>query len=212
MAVVYWIHLAEHTDITSEGYVGASKSTAKHRMVGHNSSARTGSELIVHKALRKYSDKILVATVVEGSDEYCYEVENKLRPSAYTGWNSAVGGDQVTMLGRKHSEATKSAMSVSRKAAGLTAEHLEKMRIARPPKDSKMFIGWLNPKANKAIWLDAEELYTLYCSYPSCGQKRLAKASGKYTSDSLETVTAKFKSGWNPSADSDYIKWKATNG
>jgi len=36
MAVVYWIHLPEHTDIASQGYVGVSNTTASKRFTHHN--------------------------------------------------------------------------------------------------------------------------------------------------------------------------------
>ena len=56
-----------------------------------------------YRALKKYSDKLVVTTLVEGSDEYCLEIERKLRPEPDIAWNISCGGG-APMLGRKHSE------------------------------------------------------------------------------------------------------------
>jgi hypothetical protein len=70
---VYWLHLPEHTDILTEGYVGITKNPVR-RFYQHK-----------YKNLnRKFVD--------EGSKQYCREVEYKLRPRANIGLNINPGG------------------------------------------------------------------------------------------------------------------------
>lgn len=79
MAVVYWVHLPEHTDIFSQGYVGATTDLAK----------RTRSHK--HK-FKDLWDKLVVDTILVAESAYCYLIEKKLRPSRNIGWNKSQGG------------------------------------------------------------------------------------------------------------------------
>jgi hypothetical protein len=98
LCYVYWIHLPEHIDITTEGYVGATKSNVKDRWVAHNSWAKQplvqGNERL-HEALN--SDNELIYEVVYTSYNYeeCLELEAQYRPDRYIGWNKARGGGQL---------------------------------------------------------------------------------------------------------------------
>jgi hypothetical protein len=212
MAVVYWLHLPEHTDIASQGYVGVSNTTAAKRFVKHSSDARRGSQYTVHKAIRKYRDKVAVDTIVEGDSDYCYTIERSLRPSSRIGWNCAVGGDIPSTRGMKHSDETKSRMSAIRQGKKLSPDTVSKMVSTRKASTSGRFKDWDNGRANVAVWRVAESLYETYLTIPACGHRRLAKAYGSFTFRQLTAITDKFKSGWIPSKDSDYMKWKATNG
>jgi hypothetical protein len=209
MAVVYWLHLPEHTDIASQGYIGVSKNTAKSRFKSHKCSANRGSPYPVHRAIRKYRDKIVLSTILSGAEDYCYLIEGRLRPSPGIGWNIALGGVKANMSGRRHSEATRQHLSEVRKAVGLSKERMEAMKAGI--KKPRNFPVWNNSKANKLVWLEAEHLFKLFKSQAKCGHKLLAKLSGVFTSDNLETITAKFKSGWNPCEDATYQEWKAVS-
>ena len=98
LCYVYWIHLLEHTDIATEGYVGATKSNVKDRWVAHRSWAKQpliqGNERL-HEALN--SDNELIYEVVFTSYNYeeCLELEAQYRPDRYIGWNKARGGGQL---------------------------------------------------------------------------------------------------------------------
>jgi len=212
MAVVYWIHLPEHTDIASQGYVGVSNTTASKRFIHHNSDANLGSKFPVHRAIRKYKDSLILDTLLEGPSDYCYMIENKLRPSASVGWNCAVGGEIPSTLGMKHSSETKSRMASARLGKKLSAATVSKMVATRRATTSGRFKDWDNGRSNTAVWLSAEMLYATYLTIPGCGHRRLANAFGKFTFRQLTAITEKFKTGWIPSEDSDYTKWKATNG
>ena len=79
MAHVYWLHLPEHTDFLTEGYIGAAS----------NITARLRS----HKhRFKSIWDKMIVELLVESTITYCFELEEKLRPYRRIGWNIAAGG------------------------------------------------------------------------------------------------------------------------
>lgn len=116
MAFVYWIRLPEHTDMSSEGYIGFTSKSVESRLRQHkdDSTREKCKNLPIYNAMRKYGDLLIVDTLVEGSDEYCLTVENKLRPEVKIGWNIKIGGS-FGSLGVKASAETRLAMSESRK-------------------------------------------------------------------------------------------------
>ena len=85
---VYWIRLPEHTDILTQGYVGVSVSGSELRFRRHIKCAENGSKLIVHVAIRKYCDKIIIEDVVFADPEYCLELEFKLTRTRVPRWQS----------------------------------------------------------------------------------------------------------------------------
>jgi group I intron endonuclease len=148
LAVVYWIRAPHHTDIFTEGYVGVTTQTAEKRFDKHVKDAKRGSELAVHQAIRKYGDKITVEVVIEGSEDYCYLMENKLRPEPHIGYNIAMGGNVSCTTGRKHTEESK------RKMARCGEDH-HAFGKKQPPevvaKRSEMFKGEGNPMFGKTL-------------------------------------------------------------
>ncbi len=86
-AFVYWLHLPEHTNILTEGYIGVTRDPEK-RLVQHRKSTDNRH---LRFAFAKY--KNIVHTILLKNDEtYCYEMEAKLRPSEAIGWNISPGG------------------------------------------------------------------------------------------------------------------------
>lgn len=70
------------------------------------------------------------------------------------------------------------------------------------------YFAWRAGNSNKILWKDAQYLYDLYSSKPTCGIKRLCTlCSSRYTSSQLSTITRLFNSGWIPSQDTNYMKW-----
>lgn len=148
MAFVYWIKAPHHTDMFSEGYIGFTSTTVENRYKEHKAKAKnTASNLKLHNALRKYEKDVSIVTILEGTNEYCLEVEKKLRSRENIGWNIAVGGE-APMLGRKHTEenrkkqslaqigkihsdATRLKMSASQKEVGMTPAKAEALKKAR---------------------------------------------------------------------------------
>ena len=90
---VYWIHLPNQTNVAIEGYVGIAMNFEQ-RMSAHKSCAKTGKEQTLYKAIRKYGWDNLVKEIILICDEdYCLEIEKKLRPTPRIGWNIAIGGE-----------------------------------------------------------------------------------------------------------------------
>lgn len=93
---VYWIHLPQHTDVALQGYVGIAKNFEQ-RMFAHKSCAKIGKEQILYKAIRKHGWTNLIKEIILISDEnYCVEIEKKLRPKERVGWNIACGGGEIS--------------------------------------------------------------------------------------------------------------------
>lgn len=79
MAYVYWLHLPEHQDFLTEGYIGAASNIAA-RLRSHK-----------HR-FKNIWDTIVVKLLVESTIDYCFEVEAKIRLNRNMGWNVAAGG------------------------------------------------------------------------------------------------------------------------
>lgn len=218
MAFVYWIRHKDHTDIFSEGYIGVTTRSVATRYRKHLDSVNLGSAFTVHNAIRKYGEEIVVQTLLEASDEYCYEIENKLRPLGVIGWNLAVGGTTAGMLGRTHTEETRQKLSEINKGKKLSEETVRRMseRVPTERQMAALAAGrklpsysapkWLNPFANKDIWLRAIEIFNIYSEKP-CGQRVLSKKLNIKSPDSLKVMLTLFKNNWNPSLDSEYLNW-----
>jgi hypothetical protein len=99
---LYWIKLPEHTDPRTQGYVGVSVRGCHKRMLEHYRATAKGSDLIVHRAMRKHTDNIEVVDLLKASPEFCLMVERELRPIYRTEgtWNINAGGE-LAQLGCK---------------------------------------------------------------------------------------------------------------
>ena len=86
---VYWIRCANHTDMMSQGYIGVSGRFDR-RMWEH---FKLVGNPHLKNAIKKYGWDALVKSEILISDEdYCLDIEKKLRPNKSIGWNCAVGG------------------------------------------------------------------------------------------------------------------------
>lgn len=223
MAFVYWIHLKEHTDVFCEGYVGYTGKSVEVRFKKHIRDATVGDKrnYKLHNAIRKYGDEVVISTLIEGSDDYCLLMEEKLRPTKNLGWNHIVGGSKPpSMLGRKMKSSTKDKIGESNKKiiAAMTpderisrysylkglkrsAETLEKYKKAQEGKHT----SWLVKNANLSVWSIAQEVYN-YLQLNSVGGKRLSSAFNLKECQ-INALMKKIKAGWNPSEDQDYLSW-----
>jgi len=89
--ILYWIRLATHSDMSTEGYIGVSFNF-KQRM---NEHFKFTSKLNSHfgNAISKYGwDNLIKEIIFEGSSEECYAKEKELRSKFQIGWNEAIGG------------------------------------------------------------------------------------------------------------------------
>ncbi len=128
MCKVYWLHHKDHTNI-HEGYIGVSINVDR-RLKEHFSNKENPH---LHYAFQKYNN-IECTILLEGSEDYCYEIEKKLRPNKKMGWNIAEGGAKPPIQignqwnkGRRHSKEFKMKMSIIHKGKILSEEHKEKI-------------------------------------------------------------------------------------
>jgi len=93
-AVIYWIRSKEHTDITCQGYVGVAKNATK-RWWGHKwaiKANRHENQLFANAVNKHGWDNLIKEIVLIADEQYCYDIESKLRSECKIGWNLAVGG------------------------------------------------------------------------------------------------------------------------
>lgn len=133
LSCVYWIHTPEMTDPKTQGYIGVSSRGLAIRYDRHKKDTKAGSQLPVHRAMRKYGDVIVVTSLVEADPEFCLMVEEAFRPVAQMGgriWNVSAGGG-MGMLGAKISQETSRKRSESLKGRIFTEEHKKKIGDAQ---------------------------------------------------------------------------------
>ena len=86
---VYWIHHPDHTDMFSQGYIGVSVNARK-RWIDHR---RHQENRHFANAVKLYGWDLLVKKqILIAEEDYCLDIERKLRPEKNIGWNIAVGG------------------------------------------------------------------------------------------------------------------------
>lgn len=90
---IYWIHLPEHQDILSEGYVGISNNPSK-RLKSHRTRSNNPH---LSNCFKKYPN-IVMDVLIEAEESFCKEIEEKLRPSKNIGWNIEKGGGKPPVL------------------------------------------------------------------------------------------------------------------
>lgn len=99
---VYWIHRKEHNDILSQGYVGITKEGRIKRRFWEHKTLSTNRHL--KSALNKYDD-IVSEVILIASEDYCKDIEFKLRNKESIGWNIAIGGSlPPSFKGKKRSQ------------------------------------------------------------------------------------------------------------
>jgi hypothetical protein len=90
-ATIYWIHLATHTDIETQGFIGVSTNYLKRFQTHRNASVKnTHTNQQLATAFNTHSD-IVVDVFMMGTKSFCYQIEATLRPRPNIGWNLAPG-------------------------------------------------------------------------------------------------------------------------
>ena len=200
MAFVYWIRKKEHTDIFTQGYVGITSKTVEERYKRHRENANCVNPVdnILYKAMLKYgSDNLVVSTLVECSYEYASNLEKKLRPERYIGWNIAIGGADPTRLGQNHSPETKEKMRAAKLGKKQSKTHIDKVVAHRMNKSP-----WDRPTANKETWRYAD-IY--YLAWLSCKSHETVSRKLKISVGTLNSVFRNFENGYNPFLDPSWI-------
>ena len=104
MSYVYWIHLKNHKDFNSEGYIGVAKNPLnrfnKHKNLSKNNKH---PNKILSENLN--SGNCLLTIIFEDTDLNCYKKEFELRPNYRIGWNICPGGEGgSTNLGKSYGQ------------------------------------------------------------------------------------------------------------
>lgn len=235
MAYVYWIHLPEHTDILTEGYIGYTSRTVDERWKGHLKECKRSRNVNypVYRAIAKYGAAILVTTLLEGSEEYCLDVENKLRPSRKIGWNLQEGGNKGTK-GVDVTPETRAKISAAGKGRVFSEEHRRKLsevqtgRVMSEDTKAKMSEQrsgiprsehtkvkhsqtlqqnpWRNSKAIKEIWVAAQDFYSKFAEDTSVSLIKFSR-SLSVGECRLKKMLSKFKEGWVPEQDTNWLQF-----
>ena len=93
-AVIYWIRAKDHTDITCQGYVGVAKNASK-RWWSHKwalKANRHDNPLLTNAVNKHGWDNLVKEIVLIADEQYCYDIESRLRSECKVGWNLAIGG------------------------------------------------------------------------------------------------------------------------
>lgn len=231
---VYWIHHEDkHADPRVSGYVGVSIEGAAKRFKRHLWDAKRGSKLVVHKALRKYGDKVKIKTLLVADPEFCLLFEEMIRPISNMGgniWNLGAGG-KATMRGYVPTKEAREALSERGKLRPVDLDHLKRMREIKaemPVSDEtrkKLSVAaiarnlgktaqypWETNAAQrtKHLWLGADTLYQHYLNFPTHGEDRVATALGM-SRGGIRHILGKIKGGWIPIMDTAWLTFKENN-
>lgn len=227
---VYWIRLNTHTDVFKQGYVGVSKNPLT-RFTNHYRNYKHGRKNVgatqLYNAIRKHGEENIVVEILLFSDyEYCLEVEKKLRPAWYIGWNTAAGGANPQKYRKPAStrrgcsvvtEETKRRMSDSAKRRYTYSKHpmcgrtnsSVKMLEAAASRRGKCYFEfpWESHSCNKSIWAMADSLYEKWKEL-GCGYKTLGKHFGIGKCHSTYLMVKLFREGFIPQDNPSWLNFK----
>lgn len=152
LSFVYWIHLPEHTDMHTQGYIGVSNNPT-YRLWSHKNDVRNNNHCnpYLSNAIKKYSNQLLQTIIFEGENNACYIYEESIRPVKNIGWNLNKGGfcppsssgrtltkEHKAKIGRSnlgkkhpHTKESKQKISAFNQGKTLTEEHKAKIKEAR---------------------------------------------------------------------------------
>ena len=101
---VYWIRHADHTDLMTQGYIGVSGRFDR-RMWEH---FKLEGNRYLKFAIKKHGwDNLIKSQLLISTEEYCLEMERKLRPADKIGWNIVAGGGKPpSSLGKRYKRKT----------------------------------------------------------------------------------------------------------
>lgn len=202
MAEVYWVHLPEHTDVFTQGYVGYTAQTALERFETHKKESRytTKKLTIIHKAILKYGNNLVVDTLVVCDEEYGLYVENALRPTEKIGWNIVPGGGKPpNHTGKKRTadqnEAQRARMKESGVRPPMTPDVLLKIAKAKAENGH-----WGNHKVNGCIhaWEKADVIYELRRTFPKISARDIAKITEINDTSRVNHILRYIKRGFVP--------------
>ncbi len=198
---VYWIHLPEHLDIFSQGYIGITSRSVEIRYSEHiKSSTYKTKNNIINSAINKYGNNLIYEKLLEGDIDYCRSIENHLRPHPNIGWNINIGGDIAPMTGRKHTAESRAKMS-SNNNRELSRISMLKNVVAKHP--------WLSRAANKYLWTRASDIFEVIQNNPSLGYRGVQRIlSINRDVGNIMNIYNKIKhNGYIPTQDPEWVRW-----
>jgi len=222
MAEVYWIRLAEHTDMFSEGYIGITSKTTAERFKSHikESKRRDRKRYRINNVVAKYLDVLEVDTLVICSDDYAIELEAKLRPTPKIGWNITAGGQNVKLVRDvketlAHTEEAKDKMRVLQKKSWQDnretkiASIIKRRKPLDWPVDSNgcRIRLWKSDRytemASTPQWGLADKFYEFYKSVETCDAISLLNefSYSERKKTWFQKLLRYFDGGWNPLTD-----------
>lgn len=119
---LYWIRCADHTNLMTQGYIGVSGRFDR-RMWEH--SNLDGNRYLKF-AIKKHGwDNMVKTQLLISTEEYCLNMERKLRPEDKIGWNIVAGGGKPpSSLGKRYKRKT----PVWNVGVSMSIESAEKVR------------------------------------------------------------------------------------
>ena len=156
MYCVYWIKLAEHTDVRTQGYIGITKDL-KERLKAHKKNKRKTPFTC---AINKHSFTNLIVEVLHENLTLTEALltEESLRPTAKIGWNCQKGGElgveSSWYENEDNSQKHRKATSIATKT-GIALKDTKEARSERAKKNWKdnaesykdSMLGSKNPRA-----------------------------------------------------------------
>ena len=96
-SVVYWIRQPEHQDIFMDGYIGVTHQPVIDRWRSHISNRKRGAirGRPISVALIKQPELLFSVISVHGTLQAAMDIEAKLRPHPFIGWNTAAGANII---------------------------------------------------------------------------------------------------------------------
>lgn len=234
---LYWIYLdGVHEDPKTSGYIGVSIKGASARFKEHIYAAKSGSNSIVHRAIRKYGDSIQCKEILLADPEFCLLAEEMLRPvqEMKGTWNISKGGVSGR-LGTTQSEEAKTHLSemnsgekswlfgkkgkdhpVFGKKASEESKAIRKIACKnnrfteeakiKAAEYSKSLKPWEKQAARRNAF--AWALAPEVYDMLKIGTSQLNTASKlSLTVSNIVTVIKNINTGWNPNTDEAYLSW-----
>jgi hypothetical protein len=155
---------------------------------------------------------VKIVPLCESTVEYCFQLENRLRPLPNLGWNTRVGGDFPVMYKREVTAETKAKLALVRSSWVMSKGTKDRLSKERKGSGNPMYgtLPWDNPSSTfstRETWAKADKIYTTWIS-TRFGYKRLAKLFPNLNFNSITSIVHKFQKGWNPLEDLDWTKYK----
>ncbi len=94
---LYWIRAPHHSNFMEEGYIGVARNVNRRWKYGHHwaQKRKRHDNPKLSNAIAKYGwDNLVKEVLVVASEEYCYDLEAKIRSRVEIGWNLVVGGQK----------------------------------------------------------------------------------------------------------------------